>query len=273
MAAINTAPTPRTLPPNSRPRCLYLPHTYLTVQALLHFLYTSSLPPPSSPLCTPQILCSLLQIARPYRIDGLLEAVVERLHALLDSRNAAAVFNATAMAAGGGRGIDGSLNPNFFVPAAEPVNLVPTATADASSQQPPNGGASSSSDTQSLASRTAALRINTTVASQSGGRPTSDELSATTSMSGSEWSSEIGDSERGGGASNAPREIWSGELSSVIGLQKRGLRGLMEGRRMRERTGTNTSMGQGGGPATAGAVTPGPAYGQQARVGLGIAGS
>ena len=268
MAAINTAPTPRTLPPNSRPRCLYLPHTYLTVQALLHFLYTSSLPRPSSPLCTPQILCSLLQIARPYRIDGLLEAVVERLHALLDSRNAAAVFNATAMAAGGGRGIDGSLNPNFFVPATEPVNLAPISMADAV-QQPPNGGASSASDAQSLASRTAALRINTTVASQSG-RPTSDELSATTSMSGSEWSSEIGDSERGGGTSNGPREVWSGELSSVIGLQKRGLRGLMEGRRMRERTGTNTSMGQGP-PVSA---TTGPAYGQQqARVGLGIAAS
>ncbi len=117
-ATINTAPTPRTLPPNNRPRCLYLPHTYLTIQALLHFLYTSSLPQLSSPLCTPQILCSLLQIARPYRVDGLLEAVVERLHDLLDSRNAAAVFNATAMAAGGGRGIDGTLNPNFFPLAA-----------------------------------------------------------------------------------------------------------------------------------------------------------
>lgn len=28
---------------------------------------------------------------------------------------------------------------------------------------------------------------------------------------------------------------WTGELSAVVGLQKRGLRGLMEGRRMRER--------------------------------------
>jgi hypothetical protein len=32
------------------------------------------------------------------------------------------------------------------------------------------------------------------------------------------------------------RGIWTGDLSSVIGLQKRGLRGLMEGRRMRERS-------------------------------------
>ncbi|KAF6831323.1 kelch domain-containing protein [Colletotrichum musicola] len=248
---INSAPTPRSLPPNSRPRCLYLPHTYLTVQALLHFLYTSSLPPPSSPLCTPPILCSLLQIGRPYKIDGLLEAVVERLHALLDSRNAAAVFNATAMAAGGGRGIDGSLNPNFFVPLDAMGSPLPL--SDGSQ----NGG--SSTDLQGLSSRTAALRINTAM---SAGRPSSDELSATTSVSGSEWSSEIGDSERGGNL----REVWGGELSSVIGLQKRGLRGLMEGRRMRERTGTNsgTSMSAGMGPYGGGG---------QSRVGLGIAGS
>ncbi|KAK4186295.1 hypothetical protein QBC35DRAFT_516328 [Podospora australis] len=224
-AAINTAPTPRTLPPNSRPRCLYLPHTRLTVQALLHFLYTSSLPAPASALCTPQILCSLLQIARPYRIDGLLEAVVERLHNLLDSRNAAAVFNATAMAAGGGRGIDGSLNPNFF-PSAGLDGLLNASDSFAGGSSFAGSDASSSG----LSGRTAGLKISTSVP---GTRPTSDELSATTSV-GSEWSSEM-ESERGGG-----REPWSGDLSSVIGLQKRGLRGLMEGRRMRERTGTNT---------------------------------
>ncbi|KAF4982785.1 hypothetical protein FDECE_17441, partial [Fusarium decemcellulare] len=215
---INAAPTPHSLPPNSRPRCLYLPHTYLTIQALLHFLYTSSLPPPSSPLCTPQILCSLLQIARPYRIDGLLEAVVERLHALLDSRNAAAVFNATAMAAGGGRGIDGSLNPNFFVGALDPVGS-PTATSDFSLGHTANDSFSSD-----LQTRTEGLTLNTNVGQPN--RPPSEELSATTSQSGSEWSSsEIGGSER-------ENFVWNGELSSVIGLQKRGLRGLMEGRRM-----------------------------------------
>ncbi|KAK5659227.1 hypothetical protein OQA88_1318 [Cercophora sp. LCS_1] len=249
-AAINTAPTPRTLPPNSRPRCLYLPHTYLTVQALLYFLYTSTLPQPSSPLCTPQILCSLLQIARPYRVDGLLESVVERLHHLLDSRNAAAVFNATAMAAGGGRGIDGSLNPNFFPLSAGLEGL----SSPTDSQ--PNGGSvlgSESSAAGGLAGRTAGLKISTAV--PSGGRPPSEELSATTSVSGSEWSSELGDSERG-----TSREVWSGDLSSVIGLQKRGLRGLMEGRRMRERTGTN-------------AATAASGQGGSGRVGLGIAGS
>ncbi|KAL2755652.1 hypothetical protein ACRALDRAFT_2053129 [Sodiomyces alcalophilus JCM 7366] len=230
----NGTPTPESLPPGSRPRCLYLPHTYLTVQALLHFLYTSSLPAPSSPLCTPPILCSLLQIARPYRIDGLLEAVVERLHVLLDSRNAAAVFNATAMAAGGGRGIDGSINPNFYVPASD--------YADGSEVAPGDGGSGPSSDVD-----VAALRLNTALQSR---QPSKEELSATTSASGSEWGSEVSESEAGGG-----REIWSGELSAVIGLQKRGLRGLMEGRRMRERTGTNTGAGAyggGGGPSRAG---------------------
>ncbi|KAF3762175.1 galactose oxidase, partial [Cryphonectria parasitica EP155] len=223
----NAAPTPRSLAPNSRPRCLYLPHTYLTVQALLHYLYTSSLPAPSSPLCTPQILCSLLQIARPYRIDGLLEAIVERLHTLFENRNAAAIFNATAMAAGGGRGIDGTLNPNYFMlggldgttgePSLRPQNG--TSTTD---ELYANGGNNRN---------TAMLRINTAVPGQTS-RPPSDEMSATTSVSGSEWStSELGDSERG-----VRREVWSGEFSSVIGLQKRGLRGLMEGRKLRERT-------------------------------------
>ncbi|KAK5142430.1 hypothetical protein LTR04_002238, partial [Oleoguttula sp. CCFEE 6159] len=73
-------PDTRSLPPHTRPRTLFLPHTHLTLRTLLHYLYTSSIPPSSSPLCTPQILCSLLQLARPYRIDGLLEATIERLH-------------------------------------------------------------------------------------------------------------------------------------------------------------------------------------------------
>lgn len=245
----NAAPNPRTLPPNSRPRCLYLPHTYLTVQALLHYLYTSSLPAPSSPLCTPQILCSLLQIARPYRIDGLLEAIVERLHTLFENRNAAAIFNATAMAAGGGRGIDGTLNPNYFI-----MTGLDGMNADGSISQGQNGGASddpynTNGGGMNNGGRSAGLRINTSVPGRSG-RPPSEELSATASVSGSEWSaSELGDSERG-----AQREAWSGELSSVIGLQKRGLRGLMEGRKLRERTGTAT-----GAPPNS-------------RVGLGIAG-
>ncbi|OQO12660.1 hypothetical protein B0A48_02123 [Cryoendolithus antarcticus] len=98
-------PDVRSLPPASRSRLLYLPHTTPTVHALLHYLYTGTLPSPPSSLATPQIYCSLLQLARPYKVDGLLEAVVQRLHESLDGRNAAAIFNAAAMAAGGGENV------------------------------------------------------------------------------------------------------------------------------------------------------------------------
>ncbi|KAI1184557.1 hypothetical protein F5B17DRAFT_77098 [Nemania serpens] len=247
LGAANSAPTPKSLTPNSRPRCLYLPHMHLTVQALLHFLYTSSLPPPSSPLCTPQILCSLLQIARPYKVDGLLEALVERLHALLDSRNAAAVFNATAMAAGGGRGIDGSMNPNFFAALDSPIGTASVTNSFGSRSQ----SISQSSMDESVRGMEG-LRVNTSVPIR---RPGSAELSETASASGSEWGSEVEDSERG-----VIKEVWTGELSSVIGLQKRGLRGLMEGRRMRETADRGRDGGRGERQMTS-------------RVGLGIAGS
>ncbi|TGZ81767.1 hypothetical protein EX30DRAFT_340201 [Ascodesmis nigricans] len=145
-------PTTAQFNPLERPRTLFLPHTVQTINTLVKYLYTGSLPPVYSPDCSPQILCSLLQLARPYRIDGLLEVVVERLHQVLDKSNAAAVFNAAAMAAGGGAGVFSSAH-------SEPVD-----------------------------------------------ETLPDDC-----------------------------EHWKGTVSSVIGLQKRGLRGLMEGRRMRER--------------------------------------
>lgn len=150
-------PTTAQFNPVERPRTLFLPHTQPTIDTLVKFLYTGTLPPAHSADCSPQILCSLLQLARPYRIDGLLEEVVERLHQVLDRNNAAAVFNAAAMAAGGGAGI---LVTNDI--DEDPV---------------------------------------------------------------------IRDDQ------------WRGAVSSVIGLQKRGLRGLMEGRRLRER---GRSVGTGG---------------------------
>ena len=45
--------------------------------------------------------------------------------------------------------------------------------------------------------------------------------------------------------SRADREIWKGDISSVVGLQKRGLRGLMEGRRLRERGGRPAAADEG----------------------------
>lgn len=226
-------PTPFNLPASSRPRQLYLPHTLFTLRALVHYLYTSSLPPPSHTLCTPQILCSLLQLARPYRIDGLLEAVVERLHTVLDGRNAAAVFNAAAMAAGGGRGTGSTfgregeplLLDDGHDPATIAANVEPAAASQRRAPSPhqtkpdPHAPSPSTSD-DDAGSEVSGSTVESSVASSSGGY----SLSAS------------GASGDGGGE----EEVWMGGVSCVVGLQKRGLRGLMEGRRMRER-------GRGGG--------------------------
>ncbi|RFU27121.1 hypothetical protein B7463_g9219, partial [Scytalidium lignicola] len=262
-------PDSSSLPPSSRPRTLFLPHTRLTVESLLHFLYTSTLPPTNTPLCTPQILCSLLQIARPYRIDGLLEAVVERLHNILDSRNAAAVFNASAMAAGGGRATSTSGSPL----GDTWLSNLDIASSNGSYSDGRNGNdrdRNGSVGNESLSKEMKSLRINTSVSSNfSSGRHRDDEepASATSSVasdvesdtSGAYSASASGTSASGlnsRAGSGEVREIWKGDISSVIGLQKRGLRGLMEGRRLRERGGS---------------VGPGVQQQQQGRVGLGIA--
>ncbi|TVY14791.1 Protein ral2 [Lachnellula arida] len=235
-STLSHPPNSNSLAPSSRPRTLYLPHTHLTLQSLLHFLYTSSLPISSSPLCTPQILCSLLQLARPYKIDGLLEAVVERLHGVLDSRNAAAVFNASAMAAGGGR--------STSTPALG-ENWLSTDFADIPGGAPNDGPpilqlGSLGGD---LTSRSQALRINTTVGGGASGRKSDDEddwsasSSVASDVSGSDISGSLSASDAGG-RNGGLKEIWKGDVSAVIGLQKRGLRGLMEGRRLRERGGS-----------------------------------
>lgn len=205
-------PTASSISPATRPRALYLPHTVLTIRALVHFFYTSSLPAQNHPLCTPQILCSLLQVARPYRVDGLLEAVVERLHQVLDGRNAAAVFNAAAMAAGGGRGtgaLFGREDENFRFEEddeiEDPVDAVKS-----------NGGAQR-------------LRPDSRDDSDSEDDDAQSEVSGSTMSSVADSDYLSTDGTQGG------EEIWGGGVSCVVGLQKRGLRGLMEGRRMRER--------------------------------------
>ena len=241
-------PDARSAPPPTRPRLFYLPHTAPTLHALLHYLYTSTLPSPPSLLATPQIFCSLLQLARPYKIDGLLEAVVERLHESLDGRNAAAIFNAAAMGAGGGEGV-------HFAPAVGAVreSTIPLRTA-------------SLAGLDSLVNGTGrggpVLRVDTDVAN---GRSTRNTLrpdqplvednegevpnSAATDASMSDVEGSLSARSLTGRA-DRDREIWNGAVSAVVGLQKRGLRGLMEGRRMRER---------------------GRSDGVEARVGLGIA--
>jgi hypothetical protein len=283
-------PDPRTQPPAFRSRALYLPHTALTLQALVHYLYTSSLPSPSSPLCTPQILCSLLQIARPYQVDGLLEAIIERQHILLDGRNTAAIFNAAAMAAGGGSGVtvynhaagssQGLSAAALSAAAAAAANATnangnSTGASNANSGSAPGSGGTStpaegptsSANTNDSSTDLAGqgirnLRINTNLTGNGGhgnrtsnnnGSSDDDASSASTSAS----TSDLGSSASRSGV-GSEREIWSGELSAVVGLQKRGLRGLMEGRRIRE---MGRTAGSGGGSARDG----------EDRVGLGIA--
>jgi hypothetical protein len=185
-----------------------------------------------------------------------LEAVVERLHGVLDSRNAAAVFNASAMAAGGGRSTSttSALSENWLsagfqdIPGGSgpPVLQLGSAGADGSRAQQ--------------------LRINTSVGNLgtgAGGRKAEDEesmsasSSAASDVSESDISGSMSASESGARNSNEGKAVWKGDVSAVIGLQKRGLRGLMEGRRLRER-------GASIGPTQ---QNPGP------RVGLGIGGA
>ena len=248
-------PTPSTIPPSSRSRALFLPHTPLTLHALLHYLYTSSLPPPTHNLSTPQILCSLLQLARPYRIDGLLEAVVERLHQVMDGRNAAAVFNASAMAAGGGRGtgfdrFGGSQLTDF----GEEIN-------DSEAGGLENGQTKGHTGTSTSRN---GLRIDTTFPYRNGthhnlspskhdsrAQESEDDGSSVSEAASSMSASSVPDGHDYLGMNGiGEEEVWSGEVSCVVGLQKRGLRGLMEGRRIREEKknlGAGASDDKGGG--------------------------
>jgi galactose oxidase-like protein len=241
-------PPENTINPADRPRTLFLPHTPLTIHALLHFLYTSSLPLPSSPLCTPQILCSLLQIARPYKIDGLLEAVVERLHVVLDNRNTAAIFNAAAMAAGGGDSTE-------YVEDADRAALQAARRRVARAARPesPLLGEDGPSKQDGTSQPKPAGE-----AGPSTPNPNESARDEPESPNGSAAEVSEDDGERRRDGERQPEEIWSGSFSAVVGLQKRGLRGLMEGRRIRE-MGSRETAGTGAAGATG-----------ADRVGLGI---
>ena len=225
---------PTTVAASSRPRSLYLPHMAQTIHLLLHFLYTSALPPIDSALCTPHTLCSLLQMARPYQVDGLLEAAVERLHEVLDRRNAAAVFNAAAMAAGGGRALVGH----------EQATLGKLGRRESE--------ATTVGDGTLLANKAAELKITTTFDKVNGqmrkghGKTNSVDSSSTTTSTSTSTDLSHTDTESTEDSKEREKQhdkfrnetVWTGDVSSVIGLQKRGLRGLMEGRRLRERANT-----------------------------------
>ena len=242
-------PTPQNVPPSSRPRQLYLPHTLLTLRALVHYLYTSSIPLPGHTLCTPQVLCSLLQLARPYRVDGLLEATIERLHQILDGRNAAALFNAAAMAAGGGRGTGVSFSKEGEVDAND--DLGPNSLTLSRLQRSARPAQEKPDESDSEAD---------TSSNVSG----SSFSSSAASESSNEYVSANGT--QGPKVAVGTEEIWAGGMSCVVGLQKRGLRGLMEGRRARERQGPGKVSG-----GAAAALSAAAANINGNGVGLGIA--
>ena len=216
----------------TRPRALFLPHTVQTLRLMLHYLYTSSLPPIGGPLCTPHILCSLLQMARPYHIDGLLEATVERLHEVLDGRNAAAVFNAAAMAAGGGRGLRNSNGGRLETLQRQALSV---ASEDEENHS-------------TLTRKTAKLRVDTNINGFSRGHERDTSLDSASTATSASTANSFTDTELNEDSEDRSfkkinkeerdRDTWMGDVSSVIGLQKRGLRGLMEGRRLRERAQT-----------------------------------
>jgi hypothetical protein len=185
-------------------------------------------------------------------VDGLLEAVVERLHQVLDGRNAAAVFNAAAMAAGGGRGTGAILGFE----------------GELSFDEEPDEEVDENGVSEPSLSFTGQRRARVGRGVENGGRDESEsELDddARSEISGSTMSSSVAGSDylnidvRGGVNGE---EVWAGGMSCVVGLQKRGLRGLMEGRRMRER-------GKGGGSGAANGAVGGTSGGTG--VGLGIA--
>lgn len=216
-------------PAASRSRSLYLPHTAETIQLMLYFLYTSSLPPTGNALCAPPVLCSLLQLARPYQIDGLLEATVERLHEVLDGRNAAAVFNAAAMAAGGGRGLGQASGGTL-----ETLERRESESKSTEDDEPNH-------IVRTISAKAAGLRIDTSLGSNVNGArrqghkkaDSADSASTATSastdtdfsMTDPESSTQSGSWERSSKQEKEEKEVWTGDVSTVIGLQKRGLRG------------------------------------------------
>ena len=182
----------------------------------------------------------MLQLARPYRIDGLLEATVERLHQVLDGRNAAAVFNAAAMAAGGGRG----------------TGVAFSKEGEAENEEIAQGGITITRLQGSRRARTQTDEQNESA--DTGGEISGSEIS---SSAASESESDVGEDSHGRSVAVGTEEVWAGGISCVVGLQKRGLRGLMEGRRARERGQTVSKGGTLG--------SNGPTNGND--VGLGIA--
>ena len=205
------------------------------------------------------------------------------------------MFNAAAMAAGGGRGTGfafGALYAELEGRTGGGVAGEEGGGSAETSFEVGDGGEGEEEEEEeevrvagSLERRTSLrhrLRINTSFGNdarrareiaEGGGEAAGADTDGSGSVGGSEGASTNGsvDGSEGGGGGRMgererekEREVWSGEVSCVVGLQKRGLRGLMEGRRMRER-GKNAGAGVGKG------VNDGNGDAGGGRMGLGIA--
>jgi len=160
------------------------------------------------------------------------------------------------MAAGGGDGVAFITGANLSVALDRQPSPAPLTQGGLQAQQQQQGQqqqqiTAAPRNADDLAGGVRALRIDTSVARDGN---ESEPTSSVSSAADSDFSSQGEDMDE--------EEVWSGELSAVIGLQKRGLRGLMEGRRIRE-------MGRGSGGGSVGSV--GGMTSGVDRVGLGIA--
>jgi hypothetical protein len=172
------------------------------------------------------------------------------------------------MAAGGGRGTGFISGPGGTLEAlngAHAANELANTTAslaltdsrlnsDSSDTEHGTSAVSVASSSAGGGTRGVPLRINTNVFTRRHRSDRDDSISNASTSSASATSLDHSDSEppsadparlnRRRRGTHGDIEIWTGDLSSVIGLQKRGLRGLMEGRRLRERSAKPSSSGQ-----------------------------
>jgi len=214
-------------------RLLFLPHTITTTRALLFYLHTGMLPPTTSPLCTTQVLTSFLQIARTYSIPGLLPATITRLHQTLSADTMGDIFNSAALAAGDGTHISkvAGLKPRNSDTNDRLQAFANLTVALSSSKSPPSH--LQSQIKQQTPPRRNLLNPQASFESTTSQDSDASESSTTSSSQASDASGTTDDSV----ATNArrlvgnddERAMWTGEWSAVIGLQKRGLRGLWEG--------------------------------------------
>jgi hypothetical protein len=142
------------------------------------------------------------------------------------------------MAAGGGSGV-AFLGVNGVMP-----NGISNGLLESSNGISISNGVNPTERSLDPALRT--LRINTDLNASEH----DDEVSSATSTSTTASDNGFGD----GSGIGSEREVWGGEVSAVVGLQKRGLRGLMEGRRIREMGGRGSSRSRddGGGLSSGG---------------------